>query len=323
MGGGAFNPRPKERTRLIPLWVDVALGSAAGIVSASCAAPFILTVDRAVTENSAGKSALGPALLSGLKEFALRPHRLLTSLPFAMVAGVYGATYATANSIDAICERALDVDSESAGMVHGAVKLITVTAVNMGSGVAKDAAFARMFGAGGAKPPPVPMVSYGIFCFRDLLTISAAFTIPPLLTQALVSSGTMEEKRAASAAQLLSPIGMQIVLTPLHLLALNLYNQPGATPGERAKAVIPLCVGLATSAAAFSLLAPALVENFGERFGLQLATEFYLVFPIIGTLAVSQDGATRLMTRSPPSPRRCVGFRWCCFPCPWIGRPLN
>ena len=59
----------------------------------------------------------------------------------------------------------------------------------------------------------------------------------PLLTQALVSSGTMEEKRAASAAQLLSPIGMQIVLTPLHLLALNLYNQPGATPGERAKAV--------------------------------------------------------------------------------------
>ena len=81
------------------------------------------------------------------------------------------------------------------------------------------------------------MVSYGIFCFRDLLTISAAFTIPPLLTQALVSSGTMEEKRADSAAQLLSPIGMQIVLTPLHLLALNLYNQPGATPGERAKAV--------------------------------------------------------------------------------------
>ena len=62
------------------------------------------------------------------------------------------------------------------------------------------------------------MVSYGIFCFRDLLTISAAFAIPPLL-RALVSSGTMEEKRAASAAQLLSPIGMQIVLTPLHLLS--------------------------------------------------------------------------------------------------------
>ena len=79
MGGGAFNPRPKERTRLIPLWVDVALGSAAGIVSASCAAPFILTVDRAVTENSAGKSALGPALLSGLKEFALRPHNAASS----------------------------------------------------------------------------------------------------------------------------------------------------------------------------------------------------------------------------------------------------
>ena len=123
MGGGAFNPRPKERTRLIPLWVDVALGSAAGIVSASCAAPFILTVDKAVTEVAAGKSSMAAAILRGVTEAVTRPHHMVTRLPFWMVAGVYGSTYATANTIDAVCERLLDPRDERTPFYHGAVKL--------------------------------------------------------------------------------------------------------------------------------------------------------------------------------------------------------
>lgn len=51
--------------------------------------------------------------------------------------------------------------------------------------------------------------------------------------------------------------------------------------GERSKAVMPLCVGISTTASAFSLLAPALVEDIFKRFGIQLVTEFYLIFPLI------------------------------------------
>ena len=47
----------------------------------------------------------------------------------------------------------------------------------------------------------------------------------------------MDEAGAASSAQLLSPIGMQLVLTPIHLLALNIYNEPKAAPAERAQQV--------------------------------------------------------------------------------------
>ena len=45
---------------------------------------------------------------------------------------------------------------------------------------------------------------------------------------------------AANASQLLSPVGMQCLLTPVHLLALNMYNVPIATPAQRASQVGPL-----------------------------------------------------------------------------------
>lgn len=238
-GGGPLTPRTRDETAAVPTWVDCALGSACGLASACCAAPFILTVDRAVTENSAGKSGLGAALLKGLRQVFTRPHVMLTSLPYWMVAGVYGSTYATANSIDAVSERAFDPDAENK-FVKGATKLFGVTVVNMCAGVAKDAAFARMFGAGGAKPPPVPPVTYILFAGRDVLTIAAGFTVPPILAQTLVKSGSLEEASAANASQLLSPVGMQCLLTPVHLLALNMYNVPIATPAQRASQVGPL-----------------------------------------------------------------------------------
>ena len=212
-GGGPFVPRSKDEMAHIPWFVDWSLSFTAGVyaaqasnpslalkidlpftraspaldsTSAICAAPFILIVDRAVTENSAGKSGLGKALQNGITEFIMRPHQMLTRIPFWMVAGVYGATYATANSIDVACERQC-----TGAAVHSGVKLFGVTAVNMSAGVAKDAAFARMFGAAGAAAArPVGWASLGLFAFRDLLTIGSAFIVPKLLAQSLVAAGT-------------------------------------------------------------------------------------------------------------------------------------
>ena len=45
---------------------------------------------------------------------------------------------------------------------------------------------------------------------RDLLTIGAAFTVPAFLSRALVGARVMEPASADEAAQLLSPIGMQV-----------------------------------------------------------------------------------------------------------------
>ena len=67
---------------------------------------------------------------------------------------------------------------------------------------------------------------------------------------------------------------------------------------ERAKAVIPLCVGLSTTASAFALLAPALLEDVGRRFGVQLVTELYLIFPLLATLSAAVAGLAYRETES-------------------------
>jgi len=56
---------------------------------------------------------------------------------------------------------------------------------------------------------------------------------------------------------------------------------------ERAKAIVPLCVGIATTASAFALLAPALLEEIVPRFGLQIITEVYLICPFFAVIAAA------------------------------------
>merc|ERR1712146_176326 len=51
----------------------------------------------------------------------------------------------------------------------------------------------------------------------------------------------MEKETADKVAQLATPCAMQVVITPIHLMGLNLYNTPVATTSERLKAVAKTC----------------------------------------------------------------------------------
>ena len=238
-GGGPAAPRrSQEVLDAVPTSVDMALSATAGITAATCVAPFILTIDRAVTEYAAGNSTLLTACKNGTMNFMRAPHRVVLSVPFVMVAGVYGATYAAANMINTYNERN-DTPKAQASMYN----LFGTTAVNLTSGVAKDAAFAKMFGAkqaANAAKRAVPPISYGLFASRDLLTVGAGFTVPPLMASALVQTTGLEPNRAAVIAQFTAPPLMQLVCTPMHLLALNMYNVPEASAKERASTVARL-----------------------------------------------------------------------------------
>lgn len=106
MGGPV--PRTPAESAAIPYYADAGVGVASGFTAAFTAAPFIMTVDKAVTQASAGTTGLWTAVGAGLKEIALRPHHLLRNPALLMVGAVYGLTYMTANLIDVVCERALD-----------------------------------------------------------------------------------------------------------------------------------------------------------------------------------------------------------------------
>ena len=79
---------------------------------------------------------------------------------------------------------------------------------------------------------------------------------------------------------------------------------------ERAKAIIPLCVGLSAAAAAFALLAPTLAAELALRgFGMQFVTELYLICPIVSVLAAAVAALSSQETFSLAARATNVGAR--------------
>jgi hypothetical protein len=105
-------------------------------------------------------------------------------------------------------------------------KLFGTTVVNMSASLVKDVTFAKLFGKKTEKAAGrVPPSTYCIFLMRDTLTIAGGFTVPPIVSGMLLGTTGMEKKSSDKVAQLISPMGMQLICTPLHLLALNMYNE--------------------------------------------------------------------------------------------------
>jgi hypothetical protein len=132
-------------------------------------------------------------------------------------------------------------------------KFVGSSCTNVTLSVMKDRAFARMYGVGQQRS--VPFGSYGLFATRDSMTILASFTLPPAVSERLLQPLGFSVLASDTLAQLLTPVSMQILSTPLHLLGLDLYNRPSSTAAERAGFVAREY--LKTTAARMSRILPA------------------------------------------------------------------
>ena len=91
----------------------------------------------------------------------------------------------------------------------------------------------RAYGAAAAGAVAVvPPASYALFALRDCLTIGGAFFVPELMAGAMKTALPADRVGAAGrrALSLVSPPLMQVLCTPMHLLALDLVNQPAPPP---------------------------------------------------------------------------------------------
>jgi len=78
---------------------------------------------------------------------------------------------------------------------------------------------------------------------------------------------------------------------------------------ERTKAVVPLCVGVATTASAFALLIPALVSEINIKHGIKLVEEVYLICPLIAVLAAAVAGLAMQESKQQASRASGIGNR--------------
>ena len=125
--GGALpkNDEPLPALRCGPLWMHTCVDGGAAVAASLAVSPFILIIDRAVIEAAAGQDTLFRRIGVGCKEMILKPRTALMTRAYAMMTGVYAATYLAANTIDTVATR-----QRYSQKTHVAATLIGTTAVN-------------------------------------------------------------------------------------------------------------------------------------------------------------------------------------------------
>ncbi len=126
---------------------------------------------------------------------------------------VYTSTYISSNLADHIAINGVD---------PALLKLGITFVVNTVTSLAKDKALTQKFGTKEAKSFPIS--SFGLFFLRDIVAMASAFTIPPILGEVISDRFDIEQKNGLRIAQIISPLMVQLVGTPLHLLGLDMYN---------------------------------------------------------------------------------------------------
>lgn len=207
---------------LVPALPAYGFEVAAAIVSAGFVAPLISIIDKAIFSNASGKEPMVQSLVNSTKALVSSPLKFVRSASFLWIWFVYGGTYTTANSVETFCNRN--------GQDWFYPKFVVSSTANVSLSLVKDRAFSKMFGV--VAPKPVPAASFGLFAARDSMTIAASFNMPSLLSERMQKEYAVSKKRADVIAQLFTPIAMQVFSTPLHLLGMNLYNNPTHSTAE-------------------------------------------------------------------------------------------
>lgn len=169
---------------------------------------------------------MGQSLQASFSALLFKPHRFLTSKPFALIFMLYSGTYITANTLDTF--KSTTAGKQASATTSGPAKFLATSTANLSLCLYKDSQFTKLFGT--VSPRPVPPVTYGLFALRDCLTIFASFNLPPLIAPSLPLSEAAEKYVSrASTAQFLAPAAIQLISTPFHLLGLDYYNRNGGT----------------------------------------------------------------------------------------------
>ncbi|CAG8898183.1 unnamed protein product [Penicillium egyptiacum] len=224
-------------------WSNPQLGQlvgdlAAAAASASLVTPAVAIIDRALVEQAAFKQPI----LHGLRRHALgalrQPGLFVFQRPFGIVWALYAATYSVANVTDTI-SRKLEITAA------GTITFATTMLANVPLALWKDLRFAQEYGTGSGPDAktskantPISVLqnkslartAAAIFLVRDGVTIFGSFTLAPWLSDAIPDSLAAHPHAKPIITQLTVPVLTQLVATPLHLLALDMYTRQYTLP---------------------------------------------------------------------------------------------
>lgn len=182
--------------------------------------PIMTIMDTAIIRSQFENMNLSRAYHQMIKNYtsgAVKCYR-----PLMIMNGVYFSTYASANLTELYC-KSHHVDNRLPTFVI--TSLVNIAAITY-----KDREYIKLFENQVLR---FPWHSYGLFALRDSLTIGSTFIIKKDLVKTLHHDYHLSYHVADFVSSFTIPILAQLLSTPLHILALDLYKRPHASLSKR------------------------------------------------------------------------------------------
>lgn len=182
-----------------------------GLTSSLLVSPIMTIIDSSIIRSQLNKMDFKTSLLQTSSDYVNK--NICFKRPFGVMLLVYSSTYSTANLVELFCKKN-KID-------YKIPTLIATSTVNICTIAYKDKEYARMFNN---VHNIFPKKSLGLFAIRDMLTISSSFVYKKDFTTWLHKY--MPNNTADLIASITLPIAAQIISTPLHILAIDIYQRP-------------------------------------------------------------------------------------------------
>jgi len=193
----------------------------AGTTAAVAVAAPMTIIDKAIIRAQFRKTSLTHATTSLTKELftGVTPWNPALNIMFK----VYGGTYLTANLTEAVCH---DI-----GVNPSTPTAVLTSLVNCALIAWKDKEYSKFYNT--KNMDNFPKISYRLFALRDGLTIVSSFNLKHKARHVLQDEYGYTHTQAELISSFLVPMSAQLISTPLHIIALDIFDNPNATISQR------------------------------------------------------------------------------------------
>lgn len=182
-------------------------------------APIMSLIDLSILRSQLKRERFHEAVVQNINHYARNKAQFRH--PCSVMFGVYSATYSTANLTELFCV-SRNIDYKLPVLIN--TSIVNLLAINT-----KDVIYSKIMSNATTIKYPVP--SRVLFSLRDVLTMAANFVVKKDTVQYF--NNYMSYGKSEIIASFLVPTTVQIVSTPIHILAIDMYQHPLRSFKER------------------------------------------------------------------------------------------
>lgn len=190
----------------------------AGIASSVIISPIMALIDMSIIRSQMNQQRISKSVISNIEYYSVNKSKMWR--PVSIMFSVYSATYCTANLTELFCHY-VNIDYKIPTLLT--TSLVNIVAINY-----KDIAYSRMLQN---QLLNFSLKSKLLFASRDILTITSCFIWKKDMISYL--DNYMMHNKSVIISSVVLPSFIQVFSTPIHILAVDIYQNPNITIRNR------------------------------------------------------------------------------------------